>query len=97
MASTIFSEIRMRLEMTEAKSERMLRQFRSLPVDHPERIALLRQLQIAAAIAGELESLLSLVGPGWAGRPRLAQRRIGDYTIQVCFLSGRRDPVAFSF
>jgi hypothetical protein len=96
MASTIFSEIRMRLEMTEAKSERMLRQFRSLPVDHPERIALLRQLQIAAAIAGELESLLSLVGPG-AGRPRLAQRRIGDYTIQVCFLSGRRDPVAFSF
>jgi hypothetical protein len=75
----------MRLEMTEAKSERMLRQFRSLPVDHPERIALLRQLEIAA-VAGELESLLSLVGPGWAGRPLLAQRRIGDYTIQVCFL-----------
>ena len=69
MASTIFSEIRMRLEMTEAKSERMLRQFRSLPVDHPERIVLLRQLECAAAVAGELESLLSLVGPGSARSP----------------------------
>jgi len=87
----------MRLEMTEAKSERMLRQFRSLPVDHPEPIALLRQLEIAAAVAGELESLLSLVGPGWVGRPRLAQRSIGDYTIQVCLLSGRRDPGGLFF
>jgi hypothetical protein len=49
--------------MTEAESERMLRRFRSLPVDHRERIALLRQLEIAAAVAGELESLLDLVGP----------------------------------
>jgi hypothetical protein len=39
----------------------MLRQFRSLPVDHPERGALLRQPEIAAAVAGGLESLLGLV------------------------------------
>jgi hypothetical protein len=55
--------------MTEAESERMLRQFRTLPVDHPERIALLSQLEIAAAVAGKLESLLSLVGPGSARSP----------------------------
>jgi hypothetical protein len=66
---TIFTEIRTRLEMTEAASERMLRQFRSLPADHPDRIALLRQLEISAAVAGELESLLSLVGPGSARSP----------------------------
>jgi hypothetical protein len=35
---------------------------RSLPPDHPNRIALLRQLEIAAAVAGELESLLGLGG-----------------------------------
>jgi hypothetical protein len=52
-----FSETQTPLELTESESERMLRQFRSLPVDHPERIALLRQLEIAAAVAGELESL----------------------------------------
>jgi hypothetical protein len=40
----------------------MRRRFRSLPPDHPERGALLRQLEIAAAVAGELESLLDLVG-----------------------------------
>jgi hypothetical protein len=31
--------------------------------------ALLRQLEIAAAVAGELESFLSLVGPGLARSP----------------------------
>jgi hypothetical protein len=62
----LLSEIQTRLDLTEAESERNLRRFRSLPVDHPERIALLRQLEIAAAVAGELESLLSLVGPGLA-------------------------------
>jgi hypothetical protein len=66
MATTIFTEIRTRLEMTEAESERMLLQFRSLPVDHPDRGVLVRQLEIAAAVAGELESPLSLVGPGSA-------------------------------
>jgi hypothetical protein len=58
----LLSEIQTRLKMTEAESERMLRQFRSLPVDQPERMALLRQLEIAAAVAGELESLLGLGG-----------------------------------
>jgi hypothetical protein len=51
---TIFAEIQARLDLTEAESERKLRQFRLLPVDHPERIALLRQLEIAAAVAGDL-------------------------------------------
>ena len=65
----LLSEIQTRLKMTEAESERMLRQFRSLPVDHPDRGVLVRQLEIAAAVAGELESLLSLVGPGSARSP----------------------------
>ena len=69
MASTIFSEIRTRLEMTEANVEWMRRRFRSLPADHPDRGVLLRQLEISAAVAGELESLLSLVGPGSARSP----------------------------
>ena len=67
----ISTEIQARLDLTEAESERMLRQFRSLPVDHPERIALLRQLEVAAAVAGEQESLLCLVGPDavrWSNR-----------------------------
>jgi hypothetical protein len=58
----LLGEIQTRLELTESESERMLRQFRSLPIDHPDRIALLRQLEIAAAVAGELESLLGLGG-----------------------------------
>jgi hypothetical protein len=40
----------------------MLRQFWSLPADHPDRGVLLRQLEIAAAVAGELESRLGLGG-----------------------------------
>jgi hypothetical protein len=55
--------------MTEANVERMRRRFRSLPADHPERGALLRQLEIAAAVAGELESLLDLVGRDAARSP----------------------------
>jgi hypothetical protein len=69
MASTIFNEIRTRLAMTEADVERMRRRFRSLPADHPDRSALLRQLEIAAAVAAELESLLSLEGHGSARSP----------------------------
>jgi hypothetical protein len=57
MSTPLCAEIRTRLEMTEAESERMLGQFRSLPVDHPDRGVLLRQLEIAAEVAGELESL----------------------------------------
>lgn len=60
--ATIFDEIKARLDLTEAEVERLRRQFRSLPPDHPERGALLRQLEVAAAVAGELESLLGLVG-----------------------------------
>ena len=48
------------MEITEAGVERIRRQFRSLPPDHPERGALLRQLEIAVAVAGELDSLLDL-------------------------------------
>ena len=55
----LLSEIQTRLKMTESDVERMRLRFRSLPVDHPERIALLRQLEIAAAVAGEPESLLA--------------------------------------
>jgi hypothetical protein len=56
-------KIRTRLEITEANAEWMRRGFRSLPADHPERIVLLRQLEVAAAVAGELESLhLALCG-----------------------------------
>jgi hypothetical protein len=60
----ICDEIRARLSLTEAESERMRRQFRSLPADHPDRGVLLRQLECSAAVCAELESLLSLVGPG---------------------------------
>ena len=59
---SILDEIKARLVLTEAEVERVRRQFGSLPPDHPERGALLRQLEIAAAVAEELESLLSLVG-----------------------------------
>jgi hypothetical protein len=55
----LLSEIQTRLDLTESDVERMRRRFRSLPSDHPERGALLRQLEIAAAVAGELESLLA--------------------------------------
>jgi hypothetical protein len=55
-------ELETRLALTEGNVEQMRRQFRSLPPDHPERGALLRQLEIAATVAGELESLLGLVG-----------------------------------
>jgi hypothetical protein len=58
MATTIFAEIQARLDLMEAEVERMRRRFRSLPPDHPDRGALLRQLEIAAAVAGELESAL---------------------------------------
>jgi len=44
--------------------------FRSLSPDHPERGALLRQLEIAAAVAGELESLAAL-----GGQPQQAHNR----------------------
>jgi hypothetical protein len=57
---TTFAEIQAGLDLTESEVERMRRQFRSLPPDHPERSALLRQLEMAAAVAGELESLLDL-------------------------------------
>jgi hypothetical protein len=49
-------------ELTESNVERMRLRFRSLSPDHTERGALLRQLEIAAAVAGELESLLGLGG-----------------------------------
>jgi hypothetical protein len=59
----LLGEIQTRLDLTESNVERMRRQFRSLPDDHPDRaVPLLRQLEIAAAVAGELESLLDLVG-----------------------------------
>jgi hypothetical protein len=59
----MLSEIRMRLEMTEANVALLRTRWRGLPPGHPERGTLLRQLEIAAAVAGELESLLTLVGP----------------------------------
>ena len=62
IATTVFTEIQARLDLTEAEVERMRRPFRSLPPGHPERGALLRHLEIAAAVTGELESLLGLVG-----------------------------------
>ena len=58
----LLSEIQTRLDLTESDVERMRRRFRSLSPDHPERGALLRQLEIAAAVAGELESLAALGG-----------------------------------
>jgi hypothetical protein len=58
----LLSEIQTRLDLTESDVERMRLRFRSLSPDHPERGALLRQLEIAAAVAGELESLLGLGG-----------------------------------
>jgi hypothetical protein len=66
---TMATEIQTRLDLAEAEPERMLRQFRSLPVDHPERLALLRGLEISAAVAQELESLLNIVGPDAARSP----------------------------
>jgi hypothetical protein len=62
MVTPIFAEVKARLVLREAESERMLRRFRALPVDHPERVALLRQLEVAAGVAAELESLLDLEG-----------------------------------
>ena len=55
----LLGEIQTRLDLTESDVERMRRRFRSLSPDHPERGALLRQLEIAAAVAGEPESLLA--------------------------------------
>ena len=49
-------------------SGRMQMRSRSLSRDHPEG-ALLRQLEIAAAVARRLESLLGLAGPGSARSP----------------------------
>jgi xanthine/CO dehydrogenase XdhC/CoxF family maturation factor len=46
-------------DLTEAEVKRMRMRFRSLSPDHRERGALLRQLEIAAAVAGEPESLLA--------------------------------------
>jgi hypothetical protein len=69
MASAIFNEIRTRLEMTEANVERMRRAVPVASGGSPDRRVLLRQLEIAAAVAGELESLLSLVGHGSARSP----------------------------
>jgi hypothetical protein len=66
---TIITEIQARLALREAESERMLLRFRSLPVDHSERFTLLHQLEIGAAVAGELESLLGLVGRGAVRSP----------------------------
>ena len=57
----LLSEIQTRLDLTESDVERMRRRFRSLSPD-PERGALLRQLEIAASVAGELESLAALGG-----------------------------------
>jgi hypothetical protein len=70
--ATIFAEIATRLEMTEADVKRMRLRFRELPVDHPKRGDLLRQLEISAAVAGELESLLDLAGPDAAKSPYAA-------------------------
>ena len=66
----LLSEIQTRLDLTESDVERMRRRFRSLSPDHPERGALLRQLEIAAAVAGELESLAAL-----GGQPQQAHNR----------------------
>jgi len=43
ISTSLCAEIRTRLKMTEAESERTLRQFRSLPVDHPDRGVLVRR------------------------------------------------------
>jgi hypothetical protein len=66
MASTIFNEIRTRLEMTEASVEWIRRRFRSLPADHADRGVLLRQLETAAAVS--VLAFLVVVGraqPSW--------------------------------
>jgi hypothetical protein len=57
----LLGEIQARLQLTEAESERLLVRFRSLPADHPERFTLLRQLEISAAVAGELTDLEGLI------------------------------------
>jgi hypothetical protein len=66
---TIFTEIQTRLALRESEVEQLRRRFRSLPGDHPGRDALRRQLEIGAAVAGELESLLELVGRGAVRSP----------------------------
>jgi hypothetical protein len=58
----LLGEIQTRLTLTDNNVEQMRRRFRALPANHPERIALLRRLEVAAAVAGELESLLGLGG-----------------------------------
>ena len=65
----LLGEIQTRLEMTEGHVALLRTRWRALPADHPDRGAVLRQLECAAAVAGELESLLTLVGPGSARSP----------------------------
>jgi hypothetical protein len=64
----LVGELRTRLTLVESNVEQMRRRFRSLPADHPDRGALLRQLEAAAAVASELESTAELDRPG--GRVR---------------------------
>lgn len=70
---TIYSEIQARLSLRESEVEQLRRRFRALPSGHPERAALRRQLEVGAAVAGELESLLELVGRGAVKSPYAAE------------------------
>lgn len=68
--SELENEIEIRLELGEEHVEEMRRRWRALPVGHEARPVLLRQLEVAAAICSELQSLLSLnntSGPGILG------------------------------
>ena len=57
----LLAEIQVRLRLNEVESERMLLRFRSLPADDSRRFALLRQLEIAAAVCAELTDLEGLI------------------------------------
>jgi hypothetical protein len=57
----LLREIQVRLQLSEVESGQMLRRFRALPADDSRRFALLRQLEIAAAVSAELQDLENLI------------------------------------
>lgn len=59
-SSELEAEIAARLELTEGHVDEMRTRWRKLPADDRKRPELLRQLEVSAAVCGELESLLSL-------------------------------------
>ena len=61
--------------------------WRALPADHAERAALKQQVEIAAAIAAELESLLGLGDRCVETRDR--SNRHHDFRLQLCFAQAK--------